>query len=246
MLIAVFDDCKKDRDNLAGIIDSWARGKNRTDVILRQFSKIRDVRFSLGEYRQPDIFFLDIMTPESTGAGFVLAESIHSINPQAAIVFTTNSREYITNAFEISAFRYLLKPLDAAKVWAALDQLSLSLSRKSRHAAVFRCFDRQRIVNFDQVLHIEMFTKKHLGIVHLASGEDFEISLATTTAANLLKETLSKDFVRCHQSHIINLNHILSYDSGHVTLRDGTVVPISRREKDSLVNAIIEHYKRDF
>ena len=246
MIIAVFDDRKKDRDELVGIISSWVKEKGHADVIIRQFSTIDSLRFALEDYRQPDIFFLDIMTPENTSAGFVLAEHIHSVNPQASIIFTTNSREYISNAFEISAFRYLLKPLDAARVCSALDQLYLSVSRKSRRAAVFRGFDRQRIVNYDQILHIETFTKKHSGIVYLCSGENFEISLTTTTANDLLTETLSKDFVRCHQSHIINLNHIISYDSSHVTLRDGTDVPISRKEKDALTNAVIEHYKQDF
>ena len=125
MIIAVFDDRKKDRDELVGIISSWAEEKGHADVIIRQFSTIDNLRFALEDYRQPDIFFLDIMTPENTSAGFVLAEHIHSVNPQASIIFTTNSREYISNAFEISAFRYLLKPLDAARVCSALDQLYL-------------------------------------------------------------------------------------------------------------------------
>ena len=246
MLISIFDDRKKDRDELVGIISSWAKEKGHADVILRQFSTISSLRFTLEDYRQPDIFFLDIMTPDSTSAGFVLAEHVHSVNPQAYIIFTTNSREYISNAFEISAFRYLLKPLDSARVCPALDQLYLSVSQKNRRAAVFRGFDRQRIVDYDQILHIETFTKKHLGLVYLSSGENFEISLTTTTANDLLTETLSKDFVRCHQSHIINLNHIISYDSSHITLRDGTEVPVSRKEKDALTNAVIEHYKQEF
>ncbi len=152
MIIAVFDDRKKNRDELVGIISSWAEEKGHADVIIRQFSTIDNLRFALEDYRQPDIFFLDIMTPESTSAGFVLAEHIHSVNPQASIIFTTNSREYISNAFEISAFRYLLKPLDAARVYPALDQLYLSVSQKNRRAAVFRGFDRHRIVDYDQIL----------------------------------------------------------------------------------------------
>ena len=246
MLVAVFDDRRNDRDDLVRIITSWARDKNHTDIIIRQFSKVSDLRFALEEYRQPDIFFLDIMTPESTSAGFVLAEHIHSINPQAGIIFTTNSREYISNAFEISAFRYLLKPLDSAMVYSALDQFCLAISRKSRHAAVFRGFDQQRVVEYDRILHIETFTKRHLGIVHLSDGGTFEISLTTYTANDLLEDTLSTDFVRCHQSHIIDLNHIISYDSIHVTLRVGTDIPVSRRERDALINAVIEHYKQGF
>ena len=246
MIIAVFDDQKKDRDTLLRIISSWIQKSGHTDVIVRQFSNIRDLSFTFDNQRQPDVYFLDIMTPENTSAGFLLAERIHSVNPQAGIIFTTNSREYITNAFEISAFRYLLKPVDSEKVFSALDQIYLKIGQNNRHAAVFRGFEHQRIVDYDQILRIETFTKKHQGIVYLSNGENFEISLSTTSVTDLLENTLSKDFLRCHQSHIINLNHIISYDSRRVTLRDGSEVPISRKEKEPLITAIIDHYKRDY
>ena len=34
MLIAIFDDRKKDRDELVGIISSWAKEKGHADIIL--------------------------------------------------------------------------------------------------------------------------------------------------------------------------------------------------------------------
>ncbi len=244
MLIAVFDDQKKDREKLVQIISRWGDGKGYKDIFVHQFSEINGLQFTLDNYRQPDVFFLDIMTPESRSAGFILGEKIHALNPQARIIFTTNSSEYITNAFEISAFRYLLKPLNPDKVTAALDQIYASFHQKAQHMAIFRGFGKQRIVDYDEVVRIAASTKAHLGTVYLIDGTSFEISLSSVT--ELIEKTLSNDFVRCHQSHIINMNHITAYDSHYVTLRDGTAVPISRGEKAAFLSAVIEHYKKDY
>lgn len=244
MLIAVFDDQKKDRETLVRIISRWGDERGYRDIFIHQFSGICGLQFTLDNYRQPDVFFLDIMTPESRSAGFILGEKIHTMNPHARIIFTTNSSEYITNAFEISAFRYLLKPLNPDKVTAALDQIYASVRQKAQHMAVFRGFDKQRVVDYDRIMQITTSTKAHLGTVYLSDGDSFEISLSSVT--ELIEDTLSNDFIRCHQSHIINMNHIIAYDSHSVTLRDGAEVPISRKEKKAFLSAVIDHYKKDY
>ncbi len=94
MKIIVFDDNPADRKYLTDVINSWCRKSNHKDLIIRQFDQIQDLEFALSDLLLADVFFLDIMTPESTNAGFLLAERIHTENPAANIVFTTNSSEY--------------------------------------------------------------------------------------------------------------------------------------------------------
>jgi len=51
------------------------------------------------------------------------------------------------------------------------------------------------------------------------------------------------DFVRIHQSHIINLRHIRRYvrgDGGQVIMNNGTEIEVSRRKKDDLLDKIAE------
>jgi two-component system LytT family response regulator len=50
-------------------------------------------------------------------------------------------------------------------------------------------------------------------------------------------EELLKDygFIRCHQSHLVNLNYITSWrreNGGHLLLEDGSTIPVSRSKKD--------------
>ena len=42
------------------------------------------------------------------------------------------------------------------------------------------------------------------------------------------------DFLRIHKTHLINFNHIQSYDksTGIVKMQDGATIPVARRRKD--------------
>ena len=70
MKIVVFDDNRKDRENLVRILNEWGNMTGHQDLILRKFDKITDLENSLNEESFPDLFFLDIMTPERANAGF--------------------------------------------------------------------------------------------------------------------------------------------------------------------------------
>lgn len=54
-----------------------------------------------------DIAFFDVDMKHFNGID--LARKLHSINPNAIIIFVTNYIEYAPTGYEVNAFRYLLK-----------------------------------------------------------------------------------------------------------------------------------------
>ena len=49
------------------------------------------------------------------------------------------------------------------------------------------------------------------------------------------------DFIRVHNSHLINLNHVTKYTKGEggvVTLSDGAEVDVSRRKKEEFLQRL--------
>ena len=243
MKIVAFDDNQKELHELYQMVTSWSQNRQYPDVIVKTFTEGSDLRFSLPDFYQWDVFFLDIMTPDDISAGFRSAEAIRKYNSSARIIFTTASREYIENAFEISAFRYMLKPLKQEKIWETLDHIYESALTDPAHSAVFPGFDTKMIIEYDRILRIQAYTSNHLARVFLTTGDSFDISLNLISFSDIIEELLNQDFVRCHQSHIINMNHIKAYTSRQATLRDSSRVPVSRREKEAFFAAVIEHYK---
>ena len=68
---------------------------------------------------RPDLLFLDIQMPGDDG--FALLESLEP--PLPLVIFTTAYDEFAVKAFEFNALDYLLKPVDPARLAAALEKL---------------------------------------------------------------------------------------------------------------------------
>ena len=67
----------------------------------------------------PDLLFLDVQMPGESG--FELLASLEPPVPQ--VIFTTAYDEFAVKAFEFNALDYLLKPVDPARLAAAIDKL---------------------------------------------------------------------------------------------------------------------------
>jgi two-component system LytT family response regulator len=72
------------------------------------------------ETRRPDLLFLDIQMPGMSGLELVAQVPQESM---PMVVFVTAFDRYAINAFEAHALDYLLKPVDDARLAAALDRV---------------------------------------------------------------------------------------------------------------------------
>jgi two-component system, LytTR family, response regulator len=73
---------------------------------------------------KPDLLFLDVQMPGEDG--FALLESLEAPLPQ--VIFATAFDEFAVKAFEFNALDYLLKPVDPARLAAALAKLEAAPS----------------------------------------------------------------------------------------------------------------------
>jgi two-component system, LytTR family, response regulator len=67
----------------------------------------------------PDVVFLDIQMPGASGLD--VAASLGA--PRPMIIFCTAFDDYAVDAFEVSAIDYLLKPVNRARLAAALERV---------------------------------------------------------------------------------------------------------------------------
>ncbi len=88
---------------------------------------------------QPDVCFLDIRMPGSTGleAAQALAEDWPDVSTSAPfplLVFVTAYDQYALQAFEAQAVDYLVKPLDRQRLAACVQRLQARLAERERPA----------------------------------------------------------------------------------------------------------------
>lgn len=121
MKIAVIDDSAEDRKLLAEKIQNFCLRESLIYEI-RSFSSGNE--FLQASRADWDIIFLDIFMNEIDG--MTLARTLRGNNVHSLIVFTTSSRDYAIESYDVRAFHYLVKPIPQDK----LDEV-LRLSEKS-------------------------------------------------------------------------------------------------------------------
>lgn len=182
----------------------------------------------------PDLLFLDVQMPGESG--MALLESLEPPAPQ--VIFTTAFDEFAVKAFELNALDYLLKPVDPARLAAALERLqaknaSAAAEKPARLAAEDKVFvregDRCWFVEVKQIRLLESegnYTRVHF--------DDAQPQLFRSL--NAMEERLDpKYFFRANRRQIINLawiDKIEPWFSGGllVQLKGGAKVELSRRQ----------------
>lgn len=162
---------------------------------------------------KPDVVFLDI---EISGAsGLDCAKIIADINPKTKIIFATAHAEYMSNAFEVYAFDYLLKPFHVERVNQTLQRI-LDLSRQKETEPLERIVKYEKGLDKLLVKGRESMSFVDIKDIILVQREEGSTVIYTakdsfTTSAGLgeIEEKLDPEqFMRSHKSYIINVSQI--------------------------------------
>lgn len=216
--------------------------------VVKSFTDPKEASVYL-QSNKPDILFLDIEMPGMNG--FELLGALDEIN--FAIVFTTAYDEFAIRAFKVSAFDYLLKPIEKEELVAVirkfrssqtatdpdsqlmlLKQLIVQPTRLSRVA--LPTFEGLEMVQADHIVRCE--ADNNYTHIILEVGRKILVSKTLKDIEDLLK---GHQFHRIHYSHLINLNKIERYvkgDGGYVIMDDGATVNVSRSKKESFLRAL--------
>jgi two-component system, LytTR family, response regulator len=203
-----------------------------------------DQAASLIEALAPALIFLDIQMPG--GSGFELLARLDHV-PQ--VIFTTAHDEHAVRAFEVNALDYLLKPIDPARLAAALARVGIEKSSTDLAprppGAASGATPGAHGGTLDQlfVRDGQRCWFVPLREVRLLASEGNYVRLWWGNAQPLLGRALAAleqkldpaRFFRANRSQIINLDFIDSVELGHngrlhAALRGGPEVEISRRQ----------------
>ena len=171
------------------------------------------------EKRKPHVVFLDVEMPVMSGVD--CARAIQDMNPATVIIFATAHDAYMSDAFEVYAFDYLVKPFKVERVTQTLERIRERLLTRAAPAEdVPKAItaNRKPVDGRLMLRHREGVSFIDLNDILLVQREDRATVLYTrvedgrfVTGDSLgeMEERLPKDaFFRCHKSYIINLNHI--------------------------------------
>ncbi|GJI99343.1 DNA-binding response regulator [Duganella caerulea] len=186
---------------------------------------------------KPDLVFLDVQMPG--GSGF---DMLAALDEAPEVIFTTAFDQYALQAFEVNALDYLQKPIQAARMAAALQRCALRHGRALAYAAA-------GVPAVASTAAKKLFIKdgERCWFVGLQDVRLFESDGNYTRvyfdkhkplmlrSLNQLEERLDPQrFFRASRRHIVNLDYVdqvTPNDAGglDLLLRDDLEVEVSRR-----------------
>jgi two-component system, LytTR family, response regulator len=241
--VLIIDDEALSRETIATIITNYCKNAK----VIGAAIGIKDGLLAIKELK-PDVILLDIQLEDGSGFELLkLAEPISSF-----VIFITAYEEYAIKAFKTSALDYLLKPVDIEELKTALSKVE---EQKSKHTIEAQL--NILLTNFSQAasppqqkIVLKTTDQMHIlapnEIVHLESDGNYTKFFLVNKKTILVSKTLKEyedildanNFVRIHQSHIVNMMYAARFDKrngGFLILKDNSSLPVSTRKKDDLI-----------
>ncbi len=195
---------------------------------------------------QPDMVFLDIEMPVMNG--FQLLEKAGPIH--FSLVFVTAYDKFAVKAFRFSALDYLLKPIDAKDLKAAVEKAEqrrwpekqqLSLLKQQMQGGTKTFPDKialpyQNGVTFaevKQIIYCE--SDNNYTRFYMTDGHQHTVAKTLGDIQEVLEE---RNFLRVHRQYLVNLDHIKKYVRGegnYLILSNNQNIPVARNQKERLI-----------
>ena len=197
---------------------------------------------------EPDILFLDIMLGD--GTGFDILEIFPDL--KSKIIFVTASDEFAIRAFKFAAIDYVLKPYSHEDLNLAIQRAKAQLRPNNERLQILKetiaapeqkpnkislhTLDQIIIVSLEDI--VRCASDSNNTVFHLRDKRKIFVTKTLKYFADLLGP---HEFIRVHQSHLVNLQCISAYmktDGGYLMLKNGENVPVSVRKKSEIIDML--------
>lgn len=243
----IIDDEAKAREGIKQMIDLYGNGE--VEIV----GNGKDVKSGVQAINKhsPDLVLLDIKMPD--GTGFDVLNQFGKIDFD--VIFITAFEEYAIKAFKFSALDYILKPIDPEELQKTLEKLINDKEKKDLNLQfqnLMEAFqqgpseDKKLVLRTNNSIHlvearkiVRVQSDRNYTKFYRIDEEPVTVSQSMIRFEPLLEEY---DFIRVHQSHIINLRRVKKYmkDEYLCIMEDDSQVPVSWRKKDTLLKKFSE------
>lgn len=227
--IAVCDDEKIFRGKLIKVIREYD-----DNIYLREY-------MSGDQFLQSDevfdLVFLDIEMPGSDG--IVTATKFRERDTETKIVFLTSHKECVYEAFKVKAFRFLNKPVSAAKVRETLADFVLEC--RAKETIIINQKGRTFEIAITQVVYFEAF-----GDGTYIYDKNGQVYSSTLQLREWEEKLVGKGFFRIHKSYMVSLLYVKRRENELLELKELDVtLKISRRNVGKFAEAYLEYIDKN-
>lgn len=234
MNIAICDDENSLIEQLRSIMKRW-RQLRGCSCEIHSFASGEELLFETAGSFPFDLILLDIELGNGHLSGMDLARKIREADMRVDIAFLTNYSGYVFEGYEVSALRYLMKPVTEETLFPLLDLVRANKARVSRYLVLEMDGERRRVEE-DNIFYLE--ARNHTVLLETKNGP-----LEVKAAISNLARQLSGDFIPTHRSFLVNLRYVERVGRKDCLLENGRSIPVSRGAWEKLNQAFLNFYR---
>ena len=209
--------------------DEEAVSEQVKNLIAERNPAVDVVCFSSGEallenYQSYEAVFLDI---DMAGMnGIETGKAIRRLDKDTKIVYLTAYRDYVSGAFGVHAFQYLLKPVNKKAIWNVLEEIFRYMrSAEKKIILDFHTVDGALCLPVESIYFFEYENRK-IRIV-----TDKEQYYMADKIGNVAKRMAEFGFSMPHQSFVVNMFHVKNVKNQQIFLDNGMEIPLSQKKQ---------------
>lgn len=218
MRIAICDDNQLEIELFRERVEGFLKRKGDWRYKITEYTKGSPLIDDVKDGMWFDLIVLDMVLEDENG--LEIANRLRDAGYKGNIAFWTADESHFREAFDVGAVQYAIKGKEYGRMYAAIDEILSHLRDKT---LTVRCRGELFRIEYRDIEYVESRAKAcHI----FTTGNHCYV---TTCKLNDIEEELcDKRFLRCHQSFLVNMDHIQSVNDSFI-MDSGDIVQIRRR-----------------
>lgn len=186
---------------------------------------------------QIDIIFMEVCHENFDGIS--AAEAILNTYPHIKVIFMSGNIENLRDIFRVNPVYFLMKPMEEKYLCDALYKAVRLVSENNIDIIrIGNGIGKNRIltIKMSDIYYIKSDKRKIT--FHMANEQH-----SCYMKLDDVSKKLGKNFIRTHQSFVVNIDKIKSIQTGSITLNKDVVIPISSSRGKEVVKRVKEYMR---
>ena len=184
-----------------------------------------------------DILITDIDMPDVSG--MEMARAIRDEQLDVVLIFMTAHAEYVFQSFEYAPFRYIRKEFMEIELLPALQAACEKVNASRDILLSIKTQDGILAVRTQDILYYELENRKC--IIYTVQNKQYK----TWKKISELREEMGEmdnSFLQVYRGCMVNKHYVKTIKKDTIILEDGTELPISRRKKQEISDAMMNYW----
>lgn len=232
--VSVCDDSQFDIEKIKNCLSEFSK-KEHIDFNISEFSNPEMLMYEVEDGKIADIFILDVEMPDMDG--FELADKIREYTETSVIIFLTSHDEMASMGYKSKALRYVIKLNLERDIEEALESAVAEISSADDKTISLHRYNDYWRIPYKDIICVSRISRQ-LVITTRLLGE-----ITDNRGIKEFFDTLEDNrFLFIDRSCFVNIDYISRINGFSLKLKDGQVLPISRRSLKNVKQTLLEQW----